>query len=112
MRIIGLDVDRSFAVAVFLDGGKMLHGGRVELTRDAVIAFGQQLRRDDEVVIEASALFGGIDIQVPENWNVVVEGHGIFGGYDDKTFHTAPEDASPRVVIAGNAVFGGVVIKN
>lgn len=54
MRIIGLDVHRSFAVAVFLDGGKMLHGGRVELTRDAVIAFGQQLRRDDEVVIEAT----------------------------------------------------------
>ena len=51
MRIIGLDVHRGFAVAVFLDGGKMLHGGRVELTRDAVIAFGQQLRRDDEVVI-------------------------------------------------------------
>jgi transposase len=54
VRIIGLDVHRSFAVAVFLDGGKMLHGGRVELTRDAVIAFGQQLRRDDEVVIEAT----------------------------------------------------------
>ena len=54
MRIIGLDVHRGFAVAVFLDGGKMLHGGRVELTRDAVIAFGQQLRRDDEVVIEAT----------------------------------------------------------
>jgi hypothetical protein len=32
----------------------MLHGGRVELTRDAVIAFGRQLRRDDEVVIEAT----------------------------------------------------------
>lgn len=44
MRIIGLDVHRSFAVAVFLDGGEMRHGGRVELTRDAVIAFGRQLR--------------------------------------------------------------------
>jgi transposase len=37
VRIIGLDVHHGFAVAVFLDGGKMLHGGRVELTRDAVI---------------------------------------------------------------------------
>jgi hypothetical protein len=54
VRIIGLDVHRGFAVAVFLDGGKMLHGGRVELTRDAVIAFGRQLRRDDDVVIEAT----------------------------------------------------------
>ena len=54
MRVIGLDVHRGFAVAVFLDGEKMRQGGRVELTRDAVIAFGRQLRRDDDVVIEAT----------------------------------------------------------
>lgn len=66
----------------------------------------------DEVVIEASALFGGVDIQVPESWNVRVDGHGIFGGYDDQTSHAMPENARPRVVITGNAVFGGVVVKN
>jgi transposase len=54
VRVIGLDVHRGFAVAVFLDGEKMRQGGRVELTRDAVIAFGRQLRRDDDVVIEAT----------------------------------------------------------
>jgi predicted membrane protein len=66
----------------------------------------------DEVVIDASALFGGVDLQVPENWNVSVEGHGIFGGYEDKTLHAMPESARPRVVITGSAVFGGVVVKN
>jgi predicted membrane protein len=66
----------------------------------------------DEVVIDASALFGGVDLQVPENWNVSVEGHGIFGGYEDKTMHAMPESARPRVVITGSAVFGGVVVKN
>jgi len=64
------------------------------------------------VMIDASALFGGVDIQVPENWNVIVEGHGMFGGYEDKTLHTMPENARPRVVITGSAVFGGVVVKN
>jgi len=66
----------------------------------------------DEVVIDASALFGGVDLQVPENWNVSVEGHGIFGGYEDKTSHSVPEGARPRVVITGSAVFGGVTVKN
>ncbi len=66
----------------------------------------------DEVVIDASALFGGVDLQVPETWNVSVEGHGIFGGYEDKTLHAMPESARPRVVITGSAVFGGVVVKN
>jgi hypothetical protein len=80
--------------------------GGVELDlRPAVII-------QDEVVIEADAVFGGIDIQVPENWNVIVEGHGIFGGYDDKTLHTMREDARPRVIVTGTAAFGGVVIKN
>jgi predicted membrane protein len=80
--------------------------GGVELDlRSAIIT-------QDEVVIDATALFGGVDIQVPENWNVAVEGHGIFGGYDDKTLHAMPEDARPRVVITGSAVFGGVVVKN
>jgi transposase len=60
VRVIGLDVHRSFAVAVFLDSEGLRHAGRVELTRDAVIAFGRQLRPDDEVVIEATVNTTGI----------------------------------------------------
>src|SRR5918995_2670031 len=54
MRVIGLDVHRSFAVAAFLEDGQLRSGGRVELTRDAVVAFGEQLRPDDEAVVEAT----------------------------------------------------------
>src|SRR3712207_9077163 len=54
MRVIGLDVHRSFAVVAILEGGEVRSGGRVDLTRDAVIAFGRQLRADDEVVLEAT----------------------------------------------------------
>jgi hypothetical protein len=41
MRVIGLDVHRSFAVVVFLEGGRRSSGGRIELTRDVVTAFGR-----------------------------------------------------------------------
>jgi transposase len=54
MRIIGLDVHRSFAVVAILEDGQLRSGGRVDLTRDTVLAFGQTLRPDDEVVIEAT----------------------------------------------------------
>jgi transposase len=54
MRVIGLDVHRSFAVVACLEDSLPSGGGRVELTRDAVIAFSRQLRPDDEVVIEAT----------------------------------------------------------
>ena len=54
MRVIGLDVHRSFAIVACLENGQPSSGGRVDLTRDAVIAFGRKLRPDDEVVIEAT----------------------------------------------------------
>jgi transposase len=54
MRVIGLDVHRSFAVVAILEGGELRSGGRIDLTRDAVLAFGRQLRADDEVVLEAT----------------------------------------------------------
>src|SRR3954451_17469628 len=54
MRVIGLDVHRSFAVVAILEGGELRSGGRIDLTRDAVVAFGRQLRADDEVVLEAT----------------------------------------------------------
>ena len=54
MRVVGLDVHRSMAVVAILENGHLSSGGRVELTRDAVIAFGRKLRSGDEVVIEAT----------------------------------------------------------
>ena len=66
----------------------------------------------DEIEIEADAVFGGIDITVPETWRVILEGQGVFGGYDDKTSHASADAGRPRVLITGNAVFGGVTVKN
>ena len=67
-----------------------------------------------EVHLLTNALFGGIEIKVPDNWRVAVRGAGIFGGYDDKTLRrqsTLSPD-SPLLVITGYAVFGGVEVKS
>lgn len=54
MRSIGMDVHRSFAQVAVLDRGKVIEEFRVELDYDAVVAFGQKLRKDDEVILEAT----------------------------------------------------------
>lgn len=54
MRSIGMDVHRSFAQVAVFDRGKVTAEFRVELEHDAVVAFGQRLRKDDEVVLEAT----------------------------------------------------------
>lgn len=67
----------------------------------------------DSAVIDATAVFGGGEIRVPQSWNVVVEGVGVFGGYEDSTRHV-PVDGQPAktLVVRGAAVFGGVEVKN
>ena len=42
MRVVGLDVHRSFAVVAYLEDGLPSSGGRVDLTRDAVMTFGKR----------------------------------------------------------------------
>ena len=70
----------------------------------------------DQAVVYARALFGGVDIRVPEDWDVVIRGIGILGGYEDKTRHPSNggEDgvAPKQLIVKGYAMFGGVDLKN
>lgn len=69
----------------------------------------------DQAVVYARALFGGVDIRVPEGWDVVIRGIGILGGYEDKTRHPSNggEEGKPKqLIVKGYAIFGGVDLKN
>jgi predicted membrane protein len=70
--------------------------------------------KKEEIVIEANAVFGGIDIRAPEHWKIVVRGAGIFGGYEDKSTDSRPGENGkrPTLVITGYAFFGGVTVQN
>jgi predicted membrane protein len=66
-----------------------------------------------EAVLEASAVFGGIEILVPRTWRIVREGTGVFGSYEDKTFPRQEPGVEPStLIIRGGAVFGSVTIRN
>ena len=54
MRVIGLDVHRSFAQVAELENGVVRQCGRLDLVHDKVLAFAKTLRSDDEVVLEAT----------------------------------------------------------
>lgn len=54
MRIIGLDVHRSFAEVAILDRGAIRRAGRVLLEHGRIIEFGKTLDLSDEVVLEAT----------------------------------------------------------
>lgn len=65
---------------------------------------------EHDCVINASAVFGGIDIFVPNNINIKVSSNSFFGGVSNKAsnYHN---DSAPTLYIKGTCLFGGVDIK-
>ena len=53
-RVIGMDIHRTFAEVVFCEAGRLRSGGRIDMTRSGLEGFGRSLRREDEVVVEAT----------------------------------------------------------
>jgi len=70
----------------------------------------------EEAVVYVEAIFGGIEVVVPDRWIVAYEGQSVFGGYTDETRPPLPDvpGAAPkkRLILRGRAVFGGINVKN
>ncbi|HEY0610067.1 MAG TPA: LiaF domain-containing protein, partial [Chitinophaga sp.] len=65
------------------------------------------------VVVEATAVFGGIELIVPANWEVKMEVNTIFGGVEDKRpVELMGPNPDKMLVIRGTCVFGGIEIKS
>jgi predicted membrane protein len=65
-------------------------------------------------VVEINAIFGGVELTVPENWRVGVRGTGIFGAFEDKTIPPRPDVGvtPPELIVTGSAIFGGATVRN
>jgi predicted membrane protein len=61
--------------------------------------------------INTFAFWGGIEIKVPQDWEVQVRGIAILGGYDNSS-RSLEGDGHKVLVITGTAIMGGVDIKN
>jgi hypothetical protein len=67
----------------------------------------------DSATLKVSAVFSGVEIRVPETWSVVIDGHGVFGAFVDNTVQPNPQTPGlKRLFVKGDAVFGGVDVKN
>src|SRR4051794_24204232 len=62
--------------------------------------------------IMVRAIFGGIELIVPQTWPVEIEVAGIFGGVADTRERATTESGGPRLTLTGMAVFGGVAVSS
>ncbi|MGN1133507.1 MAG: LiaF domain-containing protein, partial [Oscillospiraceae bacterium] len=65
---------------------------------------------EKDCAVTATAVFGGIDIFVPDYVNVKVNSNSIFGGVSDKN-HRPTVQGAVTVYIYATCMFGGVEIK-
>lgn len=64
----------------------------------------------DNIVINASAIFGKITIDLPDNINIKIVGTSIFGGVTDER-KTKNKDSEHTIYINSLCLFGGIDIK-
>ena len=64
----------------------------------------------EDVVINATAVFGGIDIIVPDNVTIKIKSNSIFGGVDNK-IKTKDTKKKYTIYINATCLFGGVDVK-
>jgi predicted membrane protein len=102
------EVDRKIVSQSF-EGGRVsvVFGGAEIDLRGAAI-------QQPDATLHADAVFGGVDVIVPESWLVEVRGSGVFGGYEDRTHHPSAlaGGRAQKLIVKGGAVFGGVTVRN
>jgi len=71
----------------------------------------RQAAIDGDAVIDVFAMWGGIEIKVPEDWTISSRVVPILAGFEDKTRPQRGATAH-RLLIRGFAIMGGVEVKN
>ena len=67
---------------------------------------------EDAVKVDVFILFGGGEIRVPEDWEVVIQASAIAGGIDDKKLVQGPIENRRRLILTGSILFGGIEVRN
>lgn len=65
----------------------------------------------EDVVINCTSVFGGIDIFVPDNVKIKIKSNSIFGGVDNKKKKNGDSKKEVTIYVDAMCLFGGVDIK-
>ena len=63
-----------------------------------------------ETIVDLFAMWGGIEIVIPEGWALENRVTPIIAGLENKTAPAAPD--APRVILRGTVVMGGIEVRN
>jgi hypothetical protein len=87
-----------------------LRGGEVTAIMGGCVLDMRGASIEGEAVLNVFALFGGITIKCPPDWDVVLQGTPIMGGFEEKTI--AAPGSTKRLVVRGYVIMGGLEVRN
>lgn len=93
--------EQIFLEPVFRGGNiKTVFGGLKLDLRKAVLEEGT-------TILNIDASFGGVELVIPEDWNVDIRSQCFCGGFDDKRINRCIQDRSKCLIINVKCFFGG-----
>lgn len=90
--------------------GQVFYGNDLTAVFGSVVCDLRNATFTEDVIINANATFGGVEILLPENIKVEIKSTAIFGGVEDKR-RSSMAVSGPTVFVSGICLFGGVDIK-
>lgn len=116
-RLAGVDTTSTINATAILGGVVRRNNSRTFRGGDLTAVMGgceidlRQASINGDAVMEIFAMWGGIEIRVPEDWTVVSRVTPLLGGVEDKT--RPPQGTTAhRLILQGFAIMGGVEVKN
>ena len=100
----------TFSGATFDYTGEVFEGARLDAVFGGIKCDLRGAIINGDCVINASTVFGGIDIYVPEGLNVKVSSNSIFGGVSGKERRNDPANQH-TLYLNATCLFGGVEVK-
>ncbi len=126
-RIADADSDSAISAVAILSGVERTFNSQDFRGGDLTAIMGgceidlrQASIKENQAVLNVFAMWGGIEIRVPEDWVIILHGIPLLGGFGDSTrlravgdpAHPAAAASRKRLVIKGFVIMGGVEVKN
>lgn len=67
---------------------------------------------EEGAILNLNVAFGGVEISVPNNWNIKISGTPFLGGFEDDTHQIESIDSSKTLIINYSVMFGGIELNN
>lgn len=93
-----------------VNSSSLERGEVFSLFGSATVDMSNSIISDNNFYLEMTAIFGSIDIRLPEDCRIELKGTPIFGSIDDRSKSNAI--STKKVVLDCTCVFGGIDIRN